>query len=61
MYVGMYGVATSMLRPAGRARFGDRTLDVMTRGEFIEKGRPVVIIQAEGNRLVVTEAREDKS
>jgi len=48
-----------MLRPAGRARFGDKTLDVMTRGEFIDKGRPVAIIMAEGNRIVVTEEQEN--
>lgn len=57
--VGLRGVTVSMLRPAGRARFGGRTLDVMTRGEFIDKGKPVVIILAEGNRTVVTEERED--
>ncbi len=56
---GMRGVAVSMLRPAGRARFGDKTLDVMTRGEFIDKGRPVAIIMAEGNRIVVTEEQEN--
>ena len=58
-FVGMRGVAESMLRPAGRGRFGSRTLDVVTRGEFIEKHRPIVIIEAEGNRLVVTETVED--
>lgn len=56
--VGLHGTATSFLRPAGRGRFGDRTLDVMTRGEFIDKGRPIEIIEAEGNRLVVSEVEE---
>ncbi len=53
--VGLQGEAVSMLRPAGRARFGGTTYDVMTRGEFIEPGRPVEIIEAEGNRYVVSE------
>lgn len=56
--VGLRGTATSMLRPAGRGRFGTETYDLMTRGEFIEKGRPVEIIQAEGNRYVVKEIEE---
>lgn len=57
--VGLRGTASSFLRPAGRGRFGNRTLDVVTRGEFIDKGRPIEIIEAEGNRLVVTEVEED--
>ena len=56
--VGMAGVATSFLRPAGRARFEGRSLDVVTRGEFIEGGTPIVIIQIEGGRLVVTAQKE---
>jgi membrane-bound serine protease (ClpP class) len=56
--VGRRGTATSMLRPAGRGRFGKDTYDLMTRGEFIENGRPIEIIQAEGNRYVVKEIEE---
>lgn len=55
--VGLRGTAVSMLRPAGRARFGQITYDVMTRGEFVDPGRPVEIIEAEGNRYVVAEIR----
>lgn len=56
--VGLRGTTTTMLRPAGRGRFGKDTYDLMTRGEFIEKGRPIEIIQAEGNRYVVQEIEE---
>lgn len=56
--IGRRGTATTMLRPAGRGRFGKDTYDLMTRGEFIEKGRPIEIIQAEGNRYVVKEIGE---
>jgi len=55
--IGRRGVASTMLRPAGRGRFGQDTFDLMTRGEFIEKGRPIEIIQAEGNRYVVREIK----
>jgi len=51
--VGLKGVASTMLRPAGRGRFGDTTYDIVTRGEFIEPGVPVEIIEADGNRYVV--------
>ncbi len=56
--VGRRGVAITMLRPAGRGRFGKDTYDLMTRGEFIEKGKPIEIIQAEGNRYVVKKIEE---
>jgi len=51
--VGREGFAASMLRPAGRGRFGDRTLQVVSLSEYIEEGTPIVIVQAEGNRYVV--------
>jgi membrane-bound serine protease (ClpP class) len=51
--VGARGVATSMLRPAGRGRFGNKTLQVVSRAEFIDSGTPIVIVEVEGNRYVV--------
>ncbi len=57
--VGLCGVATSVLRPAGRGRFGDSTRDVVTRGEYISKGSPIEVIEAGGNRLVVAESTEE--
>lgn len=51
--IGKEGVATSMLRPAGRGRFGDKTFQVVSLSEYIEEGTPIVIVQAEGNRYVV--------
>ena len=54
--IGLVGKATTMLRPAGRGRFGDENYLVVSRGEYIEKGTPIRIIQAEGNRYVVEKA-----
>jgi membrane-bound ClpP family serine protease len=51
--VGDWGVATSPLRPAGKARFGDRRLDVMTDGSFVEQGQQVRILAIQGNRITV--------
>jgi len=51
--VGLRGKATSTLRPVGRARFGDATLQVVTRGAFIANGTEVEIIEVDGARIVV--------
>ena len=51
--IGLHGVAVSMLRPAGRGRFDGKTLQIVTRGEFIDAGTPVMIVETEGNRFVV--------
>ncbi len=53
---GTTGTSLSQLRPAGRAEFGGRVLDVVTRGEFIEGGAAIVVIKVEGNRVVVRKA-----
>lgn len=53
--VGDWGVAESVLRPAGRARFGRNIIDVVSDGSFIERGRQIRVIEIEGNRIVVTE------
>jgi membrane-bound serine protease (ClpP class) len=51
--VGEIGVALSILRPAGRAEFGGRLVDVVTDGEFLDPGSPVRVIEVAGARVVV--------
>ncbi|HVW01942.1 MAG TPA: NfeD family protein [Planctomycetaceae bacterium] len=51
--VGSRGVAVTVLRPAGRAQIGDRLLDVVSDGPFIEQGSPVEVQDVIGNRIVV--------
>jgi membrane-bound serine protease (ClpP class) len=55
--VGELGTAATLLRPAGKARFGERAIDVVTEGDFIEKGAKVKILAIKGNRVVVTEEK----
>jgi len=55
------GVAESVLRPAGIARLAGRRIDVITRGELIEAGTPVVVLAIEGSRVVVAAARGQAS
>lgn len=51
--LGKEGVAEMNLRPAGRALFGDDRVNVIARGEFIEKGSIVRVIETSGSRIVV--------
>lgn len=50
---GQVGKAISVLRPAGKARFGEQLADVVTPGEYIEEGIEVEITEIRGNRIVV--------
>jgi membrane-bound serine protease (ClpP class) len=51
--VGHIGITDSPLRPAGVVRFGERYVDVLTEGGFIEKGREVKVVKISGNHVVV--------
>lgn len=53
--VGQQGVAVSVLRPAGKVQIGDRYLDVISDGPFIERGRSVEVIDVNGNVVIVRE------
>ncbi|HFB39464.1 MAG TPA: nodulation protein NfeD, partial [Oceanithermus sp.] len=50
---GAIGKALTPLRPAGVAQFGERKVDVVAEGEFIEKGSAVRVVRVEGVRVVV--------
>lgn len=54
--VGQDGVVEATLRPAGMARIDGRRVDVISRGERIETGEPVRVVEVEGNRVVVARA-----
>lgn len=51
--IGLRGVTTSMLRPVGRAKFGDAVLQVVSRAAFIPSGTEIEIIEIDGGRIVV--------
>ena len=51
--VGREGTVESALRPTGIARIDGRRVDVVTRGELIEPGARVRVVEVSGNRLVV--------
>ncbi|MCK5850670.1 MAG: hypothetical protein KAH23_07110 [Kiritimatiellae bacterium] len=51
--IGLKGIAGSSLHPAGIGEFGDKRLDVIAKGEFIDKNTPIIIAETHGNRIVV--------
>lgn len=51
--IGQNGVASTDLRPSGTIAFEGKRLQVMTRGEYIEKDSEVKIIGVDENQLIV--------
>lgn len=54
--LGKRGVTATPLVPAGKAQFGDELVDVVSDGELIDKGTPVVIVDTAGSRVMVRRA-----
>ena len=50
---GTTGTALTTLRPSGKARFGDHTVDVVTEGDFIAADTAVSVVSVDGMRVVV--------
>jgi membrane-bound serine protease (ClpP class) len=55
---GKEGRALSPLRPAGIAEIEGRRVDVVTRGNMIDKNTPLRVVKVEGNRVIVDRAEE---
>jgi len=55
--LGKQGVTESVLRPAGIAHIEGLRVDVVTEGEFLEPGVPIVVTRVEGSRVVVDMAQ----
>lgn len=52
-YLGKEGVALTDLRPSGTIRINGNRIDVVSRGDYIDKGEAVIVIKVEGSRVVV--------
>ena len=50
---GAVGEATTPLRPSGKARFGDRIVQVVSDGAAVSSGDAVRVIEVHGTRIVV--------
>jgi membrane-bound serine protease (ClpP class) len=54
--MGQVGVAVSVLRPGGKARFGEDIIDVITQGEMIEPGAAVRVVDHSAAEAIVERA-----
>ncbi len=52
------GVAQTILRPSGRVEIDGTLYDAATRGEYIEAGTKIIVVDDSGNYLKVKEYRE---
>jgi membrane-bound serine protease (ClpP class) len=57
---GRTGKAITLLRPSGKAMIDDRRYDVVTRGEFLDKGTPIRVVSVKGARIVVAQAGKEE-
>ena len=55
-FLGAEGVAVSNLRPSGIAKIADERVDVITDGDFIEKGTKIKVIKTTAGRVIVSVA-----
>ncbi len=54
--VGKSGTTLSNLHPGGYASIDHKRIDVITQGGMISKGESIVVVEVEGNRVVVRKA-----
>jgi membrane-bound serine protease (ClpP class) len=52
-YINMQGTAVTDLRPAGAAVIDGKKIDVVTRGEYLEKDAAIIVIHVTGNQIIV--------
>lgn len=55
---GMKGVTHTVLRPSGKVLIGEKLYDAFTRGEYIEAGSSVEVIQVSGSSLKVKSVKD---
>lgn len=53
VHTGDQGEAMTPLRPSGKVKIGTDVFDVVTEGEFIERGAMVTVSEIIGNRVIV--------
>lgn len=57
---GSRGEVVSTLRPAGKVVINDTLYDAMSNGEFIEKGKQIVVDRLEGSVIIVVTIKEEQ-
>ena len=57
-FEGKTGVSLTPLRPAGMAEIDGERADVVTDGEFIDRGEKIKVLKVSGRRILVKKATE---
>lgn len=55
--LGQKGEVISKLRPAGSMKVGEEKFDVISKGEFIEVGENVEVVEIIGNKIIVNKIK----
>lgn len=58
VYIGREGKTLTFLRPSGKIIIDGRMLEAISEGRYIEKDKTVLVLRAEGSRLIVEEKEE---
>jgi len=59
--MGLTGETATRLNPSGKARIQGKVYDVISNGQMLDQGERIEVIEAIGNRIVVTAKPEVKS
>ena len=46
------------MNTSGKGRFGERTIDVLAGGDFLDRGTPIRVVRVTGNQVVVETVEE---
>ena len=55
--LGQKGIVVSKLRPAGTIEIGEEKFDVISKGEFIDVGDNVEVVEIIGNKIIVNKIK----
>lgn len=53
LFMNKKGVTLADLRPSGPARIDNQRVNVVSRGEYIDKGSEITVVAVKGNQVVV--------
>lgn len=54
-FMGLEGTALTDLHPSGLAEINGKRVDVVSRGEYLEKNSKIVVYSVRGNQIIVRE------
>ncbi|MFC1747082.1 NfeD family protein, partial [Candidatus Neomarinimicrobiota bacterium] len=57
--VGQVGITLTELMPTGKAEFGDRQINVHSRGEYLPRGTQVTLLEVQGNTGIVCSVADE--